>query len=120
MEAVEFVVVGDAGRAKATVVEALQARKFRLTWAGEWDAVAEKGNKIANALAGAFAQYFKFAVLVRSAPDGNGVIRLEKSAKGYMGGIAGAMRTTKHFDSLAAELEAAFRAAGVLVHVQQT
>lgn len=118
MDAVDFIVVGDAGRAKATVVDALQSRKFRLTWASEWDGIAERGNKIANVLAGAFAQYFKVGVIVRTAPDGNGVIRLEKSSKGYMGGVAGAIRTTKNFDSLAAELETAFRAAGVLVHMQ--
>ena len=85
----------------------------------EWDAVAERGNKVANALAGALAQYFKVGVLVRTAPDGNGVIRLDKSSKGYMGGAVGAHRTTKNFDALAADLEATFRAAGVLVHAQQ-
>ena len=38
----------------------------------EWDGTAERGNKIANALAGALAQYFKVGVVVRTAPDGNG------------------------------------------------
>ncbi|MDO8361803.1 MAG: hypothetical protein Q7V88_02825 [Actinomycetota bacterium] len=119
MNAIEFVVAGDAGRAKATVVDALQSRKFKLTWSGEWDATAERGSKIANALAGALAQYFKVGVMVRSAPDGNGVIRLEKSSKGYMGGAVGAHRTTKNFDALSADLETTFGAAGVLVHVQR-
>ncbi len=120
MNTVDFIVTGDAARAKATAVAALESRKFKLTWQSEWDGVAERGNKVANALAGAFAQYFKVGVLVRTAPDGNGVIRLEKSSKGYMGGAVGAHRTTKNFDLLAADLEATFRAAGVLVHVQQT
>lgn len=118
MNTVDFIVAGDATRAKLTVVQALEMRKFKLTWASEWDAVAERGNKVANVLLGAFAQYFKVEVLVRSAPDGNGIIRLVKSSKGYMGGAIGAHRTTKNFDALAAELEAAFRAAGVLVHMQ--
>ncbi len=120
MNTVDFIVAGDATRAKLTVVQALEMRKFRLKWASEWDAVAERGNKVANVLAGALAQYFKVEVLVRSAPDGNGIIRLVKSSKGYMGGAIGAHRTTKNFDALAAELEAAFRAAGVLVHMQTT
>jgi hypothetical protein len=119
MNSADFVVAGDAARAKATVVQALESRKFRLSWDTEWDGTAERGNKIANALAGALAQYFKIGVSVRTAPDGNGVIRIEKSSKGYMGGAVGAHRTTKNFDSLAADLEATFRAAGVLVHVQQ-
>ena len=54
-----------------------------------------------------------------SGPGGQGVIRLDKSSKGYMGGAVGAHRTTKNFDALAADLEATFRAAGVLVQAQQ-
>ncbi|MCB0986102.1 MAG: hypothetical protein KDB06_15740 [Ilumatobacter sp.] len=119
MEAVEFFVAGDANRAKATVVEALQNRKFRLTWNGDWDAVAERGNKVANVLAGAFAQYFKIGVVIRSGPDGTGVIRIEKSSSGWMGGAVGASRTRKNFDGLAADLQATFQAAGVLQNVQQ-
>ncbi len=119
MNAAEFVVLGDAARAKATVADALQSRKFRITWTSEWDAVAERGNKVANALLGAFAQYFKVELTVRSAPDGNGVIRIDKSSKGYMGGAAGAYRTTKNFDGLAADLQGTFQAAGVLLHMQQ-
>lgn len=119
MNAVEFFVTGDANRAKATVAQALESRKFRLTWSSEWDAVAERGSKVANVLAGAFAQYFKFGLIVRSGPEGQGVIRLDKSSKGYMGGAVGAHRTTKSFDALAADLEATFMAAGVLVGVQK-
>lgn len=119
MNAVEFVVAGDANRAKATVIEALESRKFRLTWLSDWDAYGERGNKIANAFAGAFAQYFKFDFIVRSGAAGQSVIRLDKSSKGYMGGAVGAHRTTKNFDALAADLEATFRAAGVLVQAQQ-
>lgn len=119
MDAIEYTVTGDAQRAKATVVEALQSRKFRLTWSGEWDALAERGNKVLNVLFGAFAQYFKIDVLVRSAPDGAGVIRITKSSKGWMGGAIGAHRTKKNFETLAADLQATFQAAGVLVNVQQ-
>jgi len=120
MNAIEFVVTGDAGRAKHTVSAALETRKFKLTWSSEWDGVAERGSKVANALAGAFAQYFKVEVQVRTAYDGGAVIRLEKSSKGYMGGAIGAHRTTKNFDLLAADLEATFAAAGVLVSAQRT
>ena len=119
VSAVEFFVTGDANRAKATVIEALESRKFRLTWSSDWDAVAERGNKVANVLAGAFAQYFKFTLMVRSGAEEQSVIRLDKAAKGYMGGAVGAHRTTKNFDALAADLEATFLAAGVLVHTQQ-
>ena len=115
MDAVEYLVTGDAVRAKATVVQALEARKFKLTWMGEWDGVAERGSKVANALAGAFAQYFKVGVTIRSGANGTAVIRLDKSSKGYMGGVVGASRTSKNFDALHADLDATFRSAGVLV-----
>ena len=81
MNAVEFVVTGDANRAKSTVIEALELRKFRLTWSSDWDAMAERGNKVAYALAGAFAQYLKFSLSVRSGFEGHSVIRLDKAAK---------------------------------------
>jgi hypothetical protein len=111
---VEYFVAGDPARAKATVVQALESRGFRFTWSGEWDAIAERGSKTANMLAGAFAQYFKVGVNVRSMPDGSSVIGIEKSSKGYMGGAWGASKTNKNFDTLAADLEATFGQAGVL------
>ena len=114
MKLVEFHIDGDAARAKATVVQALEARKFRLTWNGEWAAVAERGNKVLNVFLGAMAQYFKVGVAVLTAPEGHGVIQLEKSSSGWMGGAIGASRTTKNFDSLKAELEQTFGQAGVL------
>ena len=46
MKLVEFHIDGDAARAKATVVQALETRKFRFTWADEWSGVAERGSKI--------------------------------------------------------------------------
>ncbi len=118
MDVVEYFLVGDPSRAKATVAQALEARKFKLKWSGEWDATAERGNKVANVLLGALAQYFKVDVNVRSAPDGSSIVRVQKSSSGWMGGAIGAMRTKKNFESLHAELDSTFRAAGVLVGEQ--
>lgn len=117
MNVVQFHVEGDAGNAKATVVEALAARKFKFSWRSEWSATAERGNKIVYAFLGALAQYFKVGVSVMTAPEGHGIIRIEKSSSGWLGGALGAHRTTKNFDSLKAELEATFAQAGVLKHV---
>ena len=118
MDVVEFFLVGDPTRAKATVAQALEARKFKVKWSGEWDATAERGNKIANVLLGAMAQYFKVDVNVRSAADGSSIVRIQKSSSGWMGGAIGAVRTKKNFESLHAELDSTFRAAGVLVGEQ--
>jgi hypothetical protein len=115
---IDFVVTGDPGRAKATAEQALVSRKFRVNWDDDWTATAERGNKVANALAGAAAQYFKVGVRLMSHGDGNSIVRIERQNTGWMGGAIGASRTKKNFASLKDELSDTFTAAGVLVSVQ--
>ena len=119
MKAVEFVLTGDPERAKATAIQALESRKFRLAWSDEWTGVAERGNKIANAIFGALAQYFKVGVRVMSGDAGQAIVRLDRLSRGMMGGAIGAARTTKNFNALRVELEAAFGAANVLVATRE-
>lgn len=117
MKQVDFHIDGDAARAKATAVQALESRKFKLKWASEWAGTAEKGNVIANALLGALAQYFKFGLSIMTAPEGHGVVRIEKQTSGWLGGALGARRVSKNFEGLKVELEQTFAAAGVLRNV---
>ena len=114
-EGYDFTLQGDPGRVRSTVQEALETRKFRLTWHDDWTATAERGSKVANAIAGAAAQYFKIGVAIRSADDGNSVLRVERQSSGLMGGAIGAARTTKNLDKLRTELDSTFQTAGVLV-----
>ncbi len=114
MKTINFHVYGDSARAKATVSEALEARKFNVNWSDEWTATAERGNKVLNVLLGAMAQYFKVGVAVMTAPEGHSIIRIERSSSGWLGGAIGARRTTKNFEALKAELEGVFGQAGVL------
>jgi hypothetical protein len=118
MSSIDFVVTGDVARAKATAVDALQAKGFRLTWTDEWTATAEKGNKAVNLVLGGFAQYIKMGLEVRSTgtPD-QSLIRLVQSSKGYMGGALGVAKTNKNRARLRDELGAVFNQAGVLVGV---
>jgi len=111
----EFTLHGDPARVRATVQQALETRKFRLTWHDEWTATAERGNKAANAVVGAAAQYFKVGVAIRSGSDGNSIMRVERQSSGWMGGAIGASRTTKNLERLRDELGATFDAARVLV-----
>jgi hypothetical protein len=111
----EFTLQGDPARVRATVQQALETRKFRLTWNDEWTATAERGSKVANALAGAAAQYFKVGVAIRSGSDGNSIMRVERQSSGWMGGAIGASRTTKNLEQLRDELAATFGAANVLI-----
>ena len=114
IKAVEFLLQGDPARAKSTAIAALQARKFEITWSDEWSAVAERGSKTANVLAGAMAQYFKVGVHVMSHHDGRSIVRVEKQSSGWMGGAIGAARTTKNLEALRDDLGTAFQQAGVL------
>ena len=111
---IDFLVVGDPVRARATIEEALVARKFKVNWIDEWTAIAERGSKVANALAGALAQYFKVGVRLMSDQPGETTVRIERQSSGWMGGAIGASRTTKNLKALRGELEATFSSAGVL------
>jgi hypothetical protein len=114
---IDFQVTGDPVTARATVEEALVARKFQVTWSDEWTGTAERGSKVANAIVGALAQYFKVGVRLMSAQPGQTTVRIERLSSGWMGGAIGASRTTKNFAALRAQLEATFSAAGVLMGV---
>ncbi len=113
-------VVGDSARAKATAEQALVDRQFRVNWTDDWSAIAERGNKVANALAGAMAQYMKVMVSLHTGGEpGHIVIRLQKGSSGAMGGAIGVSRTTKNLSALRDQLAETFQAAGVLVGVTQ-
>jgi len=119
-KSVSFTVVGDAVRARGTAGQALVARRFRVNWADDGNAVAERGNKVASALAGAAARYRKVPVsLHRGDEPGHTVIRLETGPSGAMGRATGVSRTTKNLLSLRDESAGSFRAAGVLVSVAE-
>ena len=111
----DFTLQGDPARVRATAQSALESRQFRLEWHDDWTATAERGSKVGNAIGGAFAQYFKVGVAIRSADEGHSVLRVEKQSSGAMGGLWGMSKTNKNLTALSEELEATFGAAGVLV-----
>jgi hypothetical protein len=114
---IDFLVTGDPASARSAVEQALVVRKFRVAWSDDWTAVAERGSKVANALAGAAAQYFKVGVRIMSAQPGETTVRIERQSSGWMGGAIGASRTTKNMTALRTELESTFSGAGVLRQV---
>jgi hypothetical protein len=116
---IDFLVTGDPGLARATAEQALVTRKFRVAWNDDWTATAERGSKVAGALAGALAQYFKVGVRLMSAQPGETTVRIERQSSGWMGGAIGAARTNKNMTALRTQLEATFSAAGVLRGVNE-
>jgi len=120
MRIVEIVVKGNSDSARAAANQALESRKFRLGWEDPWTATAERGNKTANALAGALAQYFKVGLKLMTGNPGEVVLRFEQQSTGTMGGLVGMRRSTKNMQSLRDELTTAFQEQGVLVSVNET
>jgi len=51
----DLTVVGEPTRARATAELALVDRRFNVSWSDEWNAITERGNNVANAVAGAMA-----------------------------------------------------------------
>jgi len=115
----EIQLVGDPARARATVQQALEARNFRVIPADDWRAVAERGSKVGNLLAGAFAQYMKIDISIHSVPGSDAsLVRLSRGNSGAMGGAIGVARTNKNMVTLFTELQETFGSAGVLQDAQ--
>ncbi|HUE57971.1 MAG TPA: hypothetical protein VMO88_00175 [Acidimicrobiales bacterium] len=116
---VDFKVTGDPTMARATAERALADRKFKITWTDDWSGLAERGNKVANLIVGALAQYFKVGLSLMSAGPTETIVRVERLSSGWAGGAIGASRTTRNFSNLKSELEATFAQAGVLIDVNE-
>ena len=116
---IDFLVTGDPAAARATAEQALLARNFRVVWHDDWNATAERGSQLANALAGAFAQYFRVGVSLMSSDPGETTVRVEQQTIGMLGGLVGMSRVRRNMATLRSELEATFQAAGVLRGVSE-
>lgn len=119
MRSIDIVIRCEPAAAKEAATSALESRKFRINWKDDWTAVAERGNKIANALAGAFAQYFKVGLSLHSGSPGETIVHFEQSSSGAMGGVIGVKRTRKNMETLRDEVSAAFQDKGLLVSVNE-
>ncbi|MHB8512984.1 MAG: hypothetical protein ACYDCC_12480 [Actinomycetota bacterium] len=117
---IDITVKGDPTSARNAAVEALQSLKFRLKWEGDWNATAERGNKVLNIFLGAIAQYFKVGLKIFSTAEGQTVVQLLRESRGTMGGAIGVMRTTKNMQKLQKDLTQKFTDSGILLGVNVT
>ncbi len=119
MKYVDVAVRLDAAAARDRAAQELAARKFKVAWKEDWYAVAERGNKIANAFVGALAQYFKVGIRVMAGDGGVTVVRFEKLASGWLGGWIGAIRADKQMRALRDDFATAFDSVGLLAGVSE-
>lgn len=119
MKYVDVAVRMDGAAARERAAQELTSRKFRITWENDWYGVAEKGNKILAAFAGAFAQYFKVGIRVMAGDSEVTVVRFEKLASGMMAGAIGVHRAEKQMRTLRDDFAKAFEAQGLLAGVSE-
>jgi len=111
----DFVLATDTETARTVVEQALLGRGFRVVWLDGTTADAERGSKLANAVAGDFATYMKVGVRVHETDAGRAAFRLEKLSTGRIGGGVGGTRTKRNFRSLCNQLVQAFKEEVVLI-----
>jgi hypothetical protein len=120
MKTMDFTVTGEPAAAKSAATQALEGNKFRLTWHDDWTATAERGSKTKNFFGGAFAQYIRLGVEIRTAEGAQSLVRLGQETKGYMGGALGVRKTNKTMAELRDQLSQSFQTQGVFVGVTET
>lgn len=107
-----------APEAREALVQELAAKGFRMTWAGEWQVTAEKGNVASNVLLGGVAQYFKFSADIYQGGEHATVVRLIRDPVGYWGGALGRSRVSSTFKTVVNDIAASFAARGLLLNVE--
>lgn len=95
--------------AREIVLHTLSTHDFTLVANGSWQGIATRGNKVANVVGGALAQYFEIGWSVFSGEIQGSVVRLEQGNAGYAGGLIGMSRTKSKFREVAAAVEQAIR-----------
>lgn len=110
---------GDPVAARDAAAKVLESLKFRIQWENEWTAIAERGSKVVNVVAGALAQYFKVGLRVFAADPGQSVVRFERLSRGFMGGAIGAVRTRRNMERLRDRVRDVFQEEGILVGVDE-
>lgn len=115
-----FTMATDLAGAQQSATTALEHHKFTLTWADPFNATAERGNKFANMILGALAQYFKIGVRIGPGDGGYTLLCLDRQSSGWMGGAVGARRTQKNMEALRDGLTEWLGQQNLLVSVSET
>lgn len=112
----DLVLAGDAAGHRELLRQMLAGQGWVMQWdpAG-WSGTATKGNKIANFLFGAFAQYHELRFGFATLADGSTGLTVYRTGDGCMGGLYGMYKVKKSFKETSALVEAHFAASGKLL-----
>lgn len=111
----DFRVWGAPPEAFGFALQALAVDGYRVTARTEWTCLVEKGSSASRALAGGLAERSILKLSVFDGGAGATVLRLEKQASGWSGGVIGAHRAGKAFDAAIQRLGWELQNAGRLV-----
>jgi hypothetical protein len=110
---VRLVVAGHADPLRQLVHHVLERAGWKMWWDPTgWAGMATKGDKTANFLLGAFAQYHELRFAFQALPDGTTALMLYRTGSGCMGGLIGVYQVRKSFRLASGELHQAIATFG--------
>ena len=112
----DLVLAGDAGEHRELLRDLLADEGWVMQWdPSGWGGTATKGNKIANFLFGAFAQYHEMRFGFVTLADRSTGLTVFRAGDGCMGGLYGMYKVKKSFQATSALVEGHFAASGKLL-----
>lgn len=112
----DLVLAGEASIHRHALVQLLAGRGWVMTWdPSGWGGIATRGNKVANVLFGAFAQYHELRFGFVTNPDGTTGLTVFRTGDGCMGGLYGMYKVKKSFKETSAIVEQHYVATGTLL-----
>ncbi|MFT6395862.1 MAG: hypothetical protein ACJAYU_000604 [Bradymonadia bacterium] len=112
----DLVLAGTADTHRTALMELLASQGWAMKWdpAG-WGGIATRGNRVANVLFGAFAQYHELRFGFVTNPDGTTGLTVFRTGDGCMGGIYGMYKVKKSFKETSAIVEQHYVSTGALL-----
>ncbi len=112
----DLVLAGEANAHRYALVQLLGSQGWTMTWdPSGWAGMATRGNKISNALLGAFAQYHEIRFGFFTNPDGTTGLTVFRTGDGCLGGLYGMYKVKKSFKKTSAIVEQHYVATGSLL-----
>jgi len=103
----------DLQKAKSLVENSFKGKGFKVEYKGN-SGVAEKGSKMMRMFFGALVDYHKLEFEVTKKKD-ESIITVKKKSSGISGGVIGASKAEKMYNTVVQDLITEFKGAGITV-----